>query len=233
MKAIIYIDGFNLYMSRLKYNRQLRWLNLGKLATSLVEKDTPEATIERINYYTAYVSGKIDPAAVGKQQTYLAALKTIPNLAIHPGNFVIGEKWVKVKHPPLSKPDGYPWEEPYPEFIKAFIPQEKGSDVKLGVHLVRDAFTNAFDRAYVLTGDTDLVEPIRIVTQELGKEVVIVPPDKPRPSSIPIIAPTLVKASTGQLFIEDDDLVASQFPDLVPRPRQKTLTKPVDWVVKV
>ena len=33
---------------------------------------------------------------------------------------------------------------------------------------VRDAFTHGFDEAAVLTNDTDLVEPIRIVTREVG-----------------------------------------------------------------
>ncbi|HEX3443950.1 MAG TPA: hypothetical protein VHS80_04480 [Chthoniobacterales bacterium] len=34
--------------------------------------------------------------------------------------------------------------------------EEKGSDVNLGVHLVRDAFKASFDEAAVLTNDTDL-----------------------------------------------------------------------------
>jgi hypothetical protein len=42
--------------------------------------------------------------------------------------------------------------------------------VNLGVHLVRDAFRRAFDVAAVLTNDTDLVEPMRIVTRELGMQ---------------------------------------------------------------
>jgi hypothetical protein len=36
------------------------------------------------------------------------------------------------------------------------------------VHLVRNAFRQAFDIAAVLTNDTDLVEPVRTVTRELG-----------------------------------------------------------------
>ncbi len=49
--------------------------------------------------------------------------------------------------------------------------EEKGSDVNLGAHLVRDAFTDAFDVAVILTNDSDLVEPVRIAVQEAGKRV--------------------------------------------------------------
>jgi hypothetical protein len=47
------------------------------------------------------------------------------------------------------------------------------SDVNLGVHLVRDGFKGAFDVAAVLTNDTDLVEPIRIVTKEIRLPVTL------------------------------------------------------------
>ena len=46
--------------------------------------------------------------------------------------------------------------------------EEKGSDVNLAVHLVNDAWAGRFEAAAVLSNDTDLVEPIRIVTQERG-----------------------------------------------------------------
>ena len=229
MRTIFYVDGFNLYMARLKHNRQFRWLNLGELARIIATRDDSAAKIEHVNFYTAYVSGKIDPDAVRKQQAYLAALKSTPLVSVHTGNFVISERWVKVSHPPLSKPDGYTWNEPYPEFIKAHIPQEKGSDVKLGVHLVRDSYENRFDRAYVITSDTDLVEPIRIATEELGKDVVIVPPIKFKPSSQPI-APSLIRVASSHCFLEDLDFTLCQFPDTVNRLHKSSISKPLDWI---
>jgi len=51
--------------------------------------------------------------------------------------------------------------------------EEKGSDVNLACHLVNDAWAGRFDAAVVISNDTDLVEPIRIVTQELKKNVLI------------------------------------------------------------
>jgi hypothetical protein len=48
--------------------------------------------------------------------------------------------------------------------------------VNLGAHLVRDAFQGAFAEAAVLTNDTDLCEPIRIVTREVGLPVILLAP---------------------------------------------------------
>jgi hypothetical protein len=51
--------------------------------------------------------------------------------------------------------------------------EEKGSDVSLASHLIHDAWAGRFKAGAVLSNDTDLVEPIRIVTQELKKPVVL------------------------------------------------------------
>ena len=42
--------------------------------------------------------------------------------------------------------------------------EEKGSDVNLGAHLLNDAWKGLFDAAVVISNDTDLVTPIRMVT---------------------------------------------------------------------
>ena len=44
--------------------------------------------------------------------------------------------------------------------------EEKGSDVNLGTHLLNDAWKGLFDAAVVISNDTDLVTPIRMVTVE-------------------------------------------------------------------
>jgi hypothetical protein len=108
--------------------------------------------------------------------------------------------------------------------------EEKGSDVNLGVHLVRDAFTNTFDVAYVVTDDTDLVEPIRIVTQEASKQVCIVAPCRARgKNGRPVPAPSLEAVASFKHYIDDSELAASQFPDIVVRSGKPTLVKPATW----
>jgi hypothetical protein len=47
-------------------------------------------------------------------------------------------------------------------------PEEKGSDVNLASYLLRDAFMGEFDCAIVISNDSDLLTPIRMVRSERG-----------------------------------------------------------------
>ncbi|MGU9560672.1 NYN domain-containing protein, partial [Lactiplantibacillus pentosus] len=69
--------------------------------------------------------------------------------------------------------------------------EEKGSDVNLGVHLVRDAFQGKFEQAAVLTNDTDLVEAIRIVTQDVGLPVTLLAPNSQPSASLQAVATSM------------------------------------------
>lgn len=230
MRAVFYIDGFNFYYLRTKKQPQFKWLNLKRLADQIVPKGT---VVERVNYYTASVSGKIDHDAPRRQQALFSALATVPEISIYKGRFLFSEKWAGLAEPPQAKPDGYAWTLPAPEVVKVKKAEEKGSDVNLGVHLVRDAFTGAFDVAYVLTNDTDLVEPIRIVTKEVGKPVCIVAPCRPwseRGRTVPVPAPSLTSVSSFVHYIDDAELAAAQFPQNIERPGKKPVSRPASWV---
>ena len=51
---------------------------------------------------------------------------------------------------------------------------QKGVDVKLATDLVNLAHTNAYDVALILGGDTDLLECVRLVRENLSKIVIVV-----------------------------------------------------------
>ena len=231
MRAIFYIDGFNFYYLRTKRQPQYKWLNMKALADLIVLDGT---MVNAVNYYTAPVSGKIDHDAPRRQQILFSALRTVPEIKIVLGRFLYGEKWVGLVHPPKAKPDEYVWNLPAPNVVCVKKVEEKGSDVNLGAHLVRDAFLDKFDIAYVLTNDTDLVEPIRIVTEETDKKVCIVAPCRPSKNArgyiVPIPAPTLKKVSTSVHYIDDKELEASQFPNVINRKGKRDIEKPSEWV---
>lgn len=122
---------------------------------------------------------------------------------------------------------------PEPDIVFIKKTEEKGSDVNLGVHLVRDGFTDRFDVAYILTNDTDLVEPIRIVAQEIGKPVIIVAPCRPfhqKGRMVPVPAPSLAQYATNVVYIDDQDLALSQFANPLLRQGKKELRRPATWV---
>lgn len=111
---------------------------------------------------------------------------------------------------------------PYPDAIKVRVHamEEKGSDVNLACHLVNDAWAGRFDAAVVISNDTDLVEPIRIVTQELKKNVLILSTSKFGASR------PLQKVATSVLHIHNSHLRAAQFPDAIPG---TDIVKPLNW----
>lgn len=171
-KTIVYIDGFNLFYRALKGTPN-KWLDLYKLCVASLPKD---CEIVAIKYYTARVSGKINPDSPKDQQTYLNALSSIPCFTAYFGSFQVTEKISFLAQPLLFQPAPTRPQVPAPRFANVVKTEEKGSDVNLGVHLVRDAFTGAFDQAAVLTNDTDLNEPIRIVAKELKLPIILLTP---------------------------------------------------------
>jgi hypothetical protein len=109
---------------------------------------------------------------------------------------------------------------PFPEVAKVWKTEEKGSDVNLGSHLIRDAFQGEFDVAAVLSNDTDLVEPIRIVTEELRLPVgLLCPVAKP--------ADGLASVASFIRHIRRRHLQLSQFPETIPG---TAISRPLSWI---
>lgn len=207
MRAYVYVDGFNLYYRALK-NSPHKWLNLDALAKRLLD---PGDTIETIRYFTARVSPRGgDPEAPRRQQIYLSAIGTLPNLKTHYGRFLAKTKW----RPLVKDPT---------QFVEIHDTEEKGSDVNLAAHLINDGWYERYDVALVLSQDTDLVEPLRMVTADLGKTVGIVWLDGRQPSS------RLVNASSFVRHMSPADLAASQFPNPINRNPNPPLYKPATW----
>ena len=149
MRTNVYIDGFNLYYGAVK-GTPYRWLDVARFCAVLLPLDT----IHRIRYYTAQVKPRPhDPNQAVRQATYLRALRTIPNLTIHEGHFLSHV----VAMPSATNPA---------KMVDVIKTEEKGSDVNLAAHLLRDGFTGDFDVAVVVSNDSDLLEPIRIVQAE-------------------------------------------------------------------
>ncbi len=61
-------------------------------------------------------------------------------------------------------------------YVKVIKTEEKGSDVNMATHLLRDGFRNEYQAAVMITNDSDLLEPVRIVRQELGFTIGILNP---------------------------------------------------------
>src|SRR3954454_13055782 len=154
MRTNIYIDGFNLYYGCLK-GSPYRWLDVEALSAHLLPKDQ----IHRVRYFTARIT-PWTPTDHGPahQHAYLRALGTLPKTTVHEGEFYVSRPWMALAHP---IPGG-------PRKVQVIKTEEKGSDVALATYLVLDATRGDCDAAVIITNDSDLREPIRLVREELG-----------------------------------------------------------------
>lgn len=160
----VYVDGFNLYNGLLK-GTDHRWLDL----IALFDNVFPSYDVRLVRYFTANLKGRAspdDPGVVTRQQTYLRALATRSRLQIHRGHFEVRAGRYRRRRPQPGEP----------LMVDVWRPEEKGSDVNLATYLVRDAFRGEADVYVVVSNDSDLEEPIRIVASELGKRVFLVFP---------------------------------------------------------
>jgi uncharacterized LabA/DUF88 family protein len=207
IRTNVYIDGFNFYYGALRKTRY-RWVNVRKLCELLL----PKNTVAEIKYFTALVSARPnDPDQTVRQQLFLRALQTVPGVSIHLGHFLSHEVTM-----PLAGQVGR-----RQQYVRVIKTEEKGSDVNLATHLLHDAHMGRFDIAVVVSNDSDLLEPIKIVRGQLGKKVGILNPHKnPSRALLPHI--DFIKQ------IRPGVLQASQFSPVL-RDEHGTFTKPVAW----
>lgn len=164
MRTNVYIDGFNLYFGALRGTPH-RWLDIAELSRNLLPNDT----INRVRYFTARISARpTDVGAPLRQQAYLRALATLANVSIHYGHFLSHDVNMPLSNPPAVGP----------QTARVIKTEEKGSDVNLATYLLTDAFDADFEKALVISNDSDLREPISVVRQRFGLVVGIVNPQR-------------------------------------------------------
>lgn len=221
MRTIVYIDGFNLYFRMLQRRPDLKWVNPKILAEQALRS---ENHVIQVRYYTARVSARVDPTAPSRQQVYFNALSTVPEVVIHQGTFLATKKFAGLVHPPQFRPQpAAQLPQPWPAVVKVHKTEEKGSDVNLASHLLLDAFRDNFDVAAVLSADSDLIEPIRIATRELGKVVGLLLP-------VAVPNPDLAAVSSFVRRLNVGHLTAAQFPNPLTLADGTRIEKPTSWV---
>lgn len=158
-RVTLYVDGFNFYYStrnHYKTDQDRRGFSLSGLCwcdfRALVERNGwlyAGEVLTSIKYFTAPVTESVDnpqrPGEPGRQQIWLDAVRTIPSIEIIEGFH--------------RRSGGQPGSR-----------EEKLTDVNLAIELVLDALRGHFDRAIVLSGDTDEIPAILTVSCRLARK---------------------------------------------------------------
>ena len=207
IRTNVYVDGFNLYYGCLK-GTAYRWLDISRLCALLL----PMNTINRIRYFTAPVQSRPgDPDQPTRQEMYLRALATIPILSIHKGQFLTHDVPATLVTP---LPNGT-------RTVRVWKTEEKGSDVNIAACLLMDGFQHDYEVAVLISNDSDLATPLRMVRDTLHLPTGILNP-YPSPTS------KLRQSVAFYKQIRTGALQASQFPVTLHDSRG-TIRKPATW----
>lgn len=211
-RAIVYIDGFNLYHGIVDSGwRYYLWLDLLSLSRKLL---SPKQRLVTVRYFTAH---RLNPDKKERQKQYIAALKECCGLTPFYG--VFKEKEIscpicrgRIKHCPKCE-------------NRLKIPEEKMSDVNLAVEMTCDAFTDEFDTAIIVSGDNDFVGLVRSIRKQFPEKQVIIyfPPMRDRNVD------HLKDVASNHFTITEEILKNSQLPDEVSRRGGRKLKRPAAW----
>lgn len=220
----VYVDGFNLYYGGVQ-GTPYKWLNIRAMLEDVL---APKNLVQHVHYCTAMVHDTPDDVSkASRQQTFIRALETLPEFTVTYGSFMTHPKRFPLA-PPRDERDLNEATVIHAENAGAFESavvlrtEEKGSDVNLATLLVADAFNGRFEAAAVLSNDTDLVLPIKVVTEELGLPVGILNPRKG-------FHPELRKVASFRRHIHKRFIRDNQFPNVVIDAEGREITKPEAW----
>ena len=203
-RVAVYVDGLNLYYG-LKSRRWRRyyWLDLRRLAERLLR---PGQQLAIVRYFTARFEPQADdPDQHIRQDTYLRALETLPDLTIQYGYHL-----PKVM---TCAQCGGVW--------GTF--EEKMTDVNIAVELLGDAQDDVFDTAIIISADSDLTGPISAVRRRYSEKRIVVafPPNR---ASKQLRGVAYAAFTLGRKLISD-----SQLPPQVVNPDGYVINKPSYW----
>lgn len=214
LRAVIYVDGFNLYRQKLEHHPDTKWLDLVRLSEMLL----PTHDIVGVEYFTALVKPALgtDPQAAIRQQIYLRALASLPTLRQHFGQFRHDSRRLPVIPIELD-------EKGLPRRVKVRKTEEKGSDVNLAARMVVDASRDRADVYVLVSNDSDFADMLGLLGNELGARFGLFSPVESPAARLLQQRPLFIKP------IRRAVLLASQLPSVVVTLDGNTVHRPTEW----
>jgi hypothetical protein len=131
---------------------------------------------------------------------------SLPRTTVHEGEFYVSRVRMPLATP---APDGA-------RTVEVIKTEEKGSDVAMATYLVLDAAQGDCESAVIITNDSDLREPLRVVREELGLTTGVGQPAS-RPAAQPCAERHLLQADPQERL---GAVPAAGQPDRRPRPHR-------------
>jgi uncharacterized LabA/DUF88 family protein len=200
-RVVAYVDGYNLYHGlRDKGWKWFYWLNVQSMVQSLLK---PNQELVGTKYFTTVVKRPADKRK--RQAVFLEALRTLSDFEILYGHWL--------SNPVTCRKCGHTYEAYH----------EKMTDVNVAVELMRDAFQDHLDVAFLVSADSDLVGPVKAIRELFPQKRVVIafPPERH--------SAALKAAAHGYTRIGRNVLSRSVFPDQVVKPDGFVLSRPPEW----
>ena len=228
MKTCIYIDGFNLYYSRLK-GTPFKWLDIVSLfCDQILSAQDPSAEVVAVKFFTAPI--KASYARHGEASEHAQTQNHRALLAKHPSLVQI----IKGFH--VFEPTSLPLHEEgvaasKDKAARVWLIEEKQSDVNIALHAYRDAVRGTCGQILVCCNDSDMEPALRMIRADApGVIIGLVMPlaeNSKNAGKFPNKRLTEL-AHWVRHYIRDDELTKSQLADNI-QTRKRPASKPPHW----
>lgn len=200
-KVIFLIDGFNLYHAIAEDTRfrKYKWISLSSLAEKFITKSDK---IKDIYYFTALATWSVDK--VNRHKIFIKA-QELNGIKVIYGEFRKKDKYCNI------------CKRTYQTF------EEKKTDVNIAINLFQLAIKDEYDKAIIISGDSDLIPSIEAVKSTFpAKKIGVIIPIGRR-------AELLKNTCDFYMKMKEKHLSASMLPDEMDIGDGKKIIRPDYW----
>ncbi len=202
-KVIFYIDGYNFYYGLKHKNwKQFYWLDIVLFCSKFLRRNQELAGVK---YFSAPA---VSNDKYKNQNAFFSANKNNPQFTLILGKYI--KK--KVKCSGCNS--------------KYLVREEKQTDVNIATNMISDVFNNRCDISIIVSADSDLVPPVKLIREiKPNHKVFVYFPPKRFSSELNELADSSVNLEAHRLKFEE-----SVLPDRLKLSNNVMITKPLKWL---
>jgi uncharacterized LabA/DUF88 family protein len=196
-KVTFFIDGFNIYhaIANPQYQKY-KWLDFKKFANHFINKFEK---IEDVYYFTALTPWNKEK--VKRHNIYIKAQETVGVKTVY-GKFKKKSKKCRICR----------------QVYETY--EEKQTDVNIAIYLFKLAIEDKYDKAYIVSGDSDLIPSILAIKESFpNKEIGVIIPIRGKAAELKSVCDFYIQ-------MKEKHLKMNQFPDEIILPDKSCISRP-------